>query len=132
MLSKNRLESFLQKGGGTDTIKLAKIAWLRFRWYIFEPKIPIWVKLGGSCNGIWSTYFKDIWYILWQFGIFCGILVYFVAIWYIFPVLVCCTKKNLAVLLRSTYGVRQIQAKSVIEKNAILSLHCLPFLESVQ
>jgi hypothetical protein len=26
------------------------------------------------------------------------LFVYFVAIWYIFPVLVCCTKKNLATL----------------------------------
>jgi hypothetical protein len=43
-----------------------------------------------------------IWYILWPilcpFGIFCGHLVYFVSIWYIFPVLVGCTKKNLAAL----------------------------------
>jgi phosphotransferase system glucose/maltose/N-acetylglucosamine-specific IIC component len=28
-------------------------------------------------------------------------LVYFVAIWYIFNVLICCTKKNLATLLRN-------------------------------
>jgi hypothetical protein len=26
-----------------------------------------------------------IWFILWLFGIFCGRLVYFVVIWYIFP-----------------------------------------------
>jgi hypothetical protein len=39
-------------------------------------------------------------------GLFCGHLVYFVAIWYIlwllgilFPVLMCCTKKNLATLI---------------------------------
>jgi hypothetical protein len=30
------------------------------------------------------AYFVAIWYILWQFGIFCGNLVYFVAIWYKF------------------------------------------------
>jgi hypothetical protein len=51
-----------------------------------------------------------IWYILWQFHLFYGHLVYFVVIsyilwpfgifWYICPVLVCCTKKNLATLLR--------------------------------
>jgi hypothetical protein len=34
------------------------------------------------------------WYILWTFGIFCGNL-----IWCIFPVLVFCTKKNLATLV---------------------------------
>jgi hypothetical protein len=33
------------------------------------------------------------------FGIFYGHLVHFVVIWYIFPVLVFCTKKNLATLL---------------------------------
>jgi hypothetical protein len=32
------------------------------------------------------------------FGIFCGR--FFMVIWYIFPALVCCTKKNLATLLR--------------------------------
>jgi hypothetical protein len=35
------------------------------RWYIFKPKIPIWVNFGGSCN--WGC-----WYISWPFGIFCG------------------------------------------------------------
>jgi hypothetical protein len=69
-------------------------------WHIFEPKIPIWVKFGGSynwrCMTIPSTYihigicrlfsiFVIIWYILWLFGIFS-------------PILVCCTKKNLATL----------------------------------
>jgi hypothetical protein len=34
-------------------------------------------------------YFKAIWNILRPFGIFYGRLVKFVAIWYIFPVLVC-------------------------------------------
>jgi hypothetical protein len=37
--------------------------------------------------------------ILWSFGIFCGHLVYFVVIWYMFHILVCATKKNLATLL---------------------------------
>jgi hypothetical protein len=52
------------------------------------------------------VYFVAIWYILWLFGIFCGHLVYFVANWYILwlfgihsPVLVFCTKKNLATLM---------------------------------
>jgi hypothetical protein len=34
-----------------------------------------------------------------DFSIFYGHLVYFVEIWYIFLVLVCCNKKNLATLL---------------------------------
>jgi hypothetical protein len=70
------------------------------RWYIFEPKTPTWVNFGGSCNG-------RCWYILWPFGpLHMGYLVHFVATWYnlwyfglFFPVLVCCTKKNLATLI---------------------------------
>jgi hypothetical protein len=45
----------------------------------FKPKFQIWVHFGGSCN-------VKFWCILWTFGIF-------------FPVLVCCTKKNLATQL---------------------------------
>jgi hypothetical protein len=37
-------------------------------------------------------------------GIFYGILVPFVVIWYIFPVLLCCTEKNLATLFPATIG----------------------------
>jgi hypothetical protein len=48
------------------------------RLYILKPKIPIWVNIGGSCSG-------TRWYMLWSFGQFSGYLVYFVAIWYIFP-----------------------------------------------
>jgi hypothetical protein len=62
------------------------------RWYIFKPKIPIWVNFGGSWNGI-------CWYILWPFSIFYGRFVYFVTIRYIrwsfgifFPVLVFCVR----------------------------------------
>jgi hypothetical protein len=63
------------------------------RWYIFKPKIPIWIDFGGSCNGrCWYilsplVYFTAIWYILWSFGIF---------YWFIFPR---CTKENLATLI---------------------------------
>jgi hypothetical protein len=46
------------------------------RWYVFEPKIRIWVNFGGSFDG-------RRWYILWPFGLFYGHLVYFMAIWYI-------------------------------------------------
>jgi hypothetical protein len=44
-------------------------------------------------------YFMDISNILLTFGIFSDNLVQFVFFWYIFPVLVSCTKKNLATLL---------------------------------
>jgi hypothetical protein len=48
------------------------------RWYIFKPKIPIWVNFGGPCVG-------RCWYILLTFGQFSRHLVYFMAIWYSFP-----------------------------------------------
>jgi hypothetical protein len=69
------------------------------RWFVFKPKIPILGKLGEFWRviameylGMFLTillfycywkYFMAIWYILWSFGIF-------------FPILVFCTKKNLA------------------------------------
>jgi hypothetical protein len=49
------------------------------RWYIFKPKILIWVNSEGSYNG-------TCWYIIWTFGIFFGRLVYFATIWYILRV----------------------------------------------
>jgi hypothetical protein len=56
------------------------------RWYISEPKIPIWVNFGGWCNGRCR-------YILWPFGLvyiqsfgaFYDHLVYFMVIWYAVP-----------------------------------------------
>jgi hypothetical protein len=43
--------------------------------------------------------FMSIWNILWTFGKFYDHSVHFVFIWYIFPVLVSCTMKNLATLV---------------------------------
>jgi hypothetical protein len=48
-------------------------------------------------------YFMTVWSILRPLEIFYGHLVYFVVIWYIFPVLVFCTKKNLATLIPLKY-----------------------------
>jgi hypothetical protein len=69
------------------------------RWFVFKPKIPIWVNFGGPKIG------KCL-YISWPFGIFYGHCGFFMTIWYIgcsfgalFPVLVSCTKKNLATLV---------------------------------
>jgi hypothetical protein len=42
------------------------------------------------------VYFTTIWYILWSLGIFHVYLVH------LFPIWVCCTKKNLATLMRTT------------------------------
>jgi hypothetical protein len=44
------------------------------RWYVFKPKILIWVYFGRPRNG-------KCWYILWPLGIHCGNRVYFMAIW---------------------------------------------------
>jgi hypothetical protein len=62
------------------------------RWYVFEPKIQFWVNFGGSVIED-LVHYVDIWSILQSLGIFYGHLVYFVVIWYIFPILVFCTKK---------------------------------------
>jgi hypothetical protein len=51
------------------------------RWFVFKPKIPIWVNFGGSC-------YEKSWFILWPFGLFYGHWKYFMAIWYIFGYLV--------------------------------------------
>jgi hypothetical protein len=49
------------------------------------------------------TNFMPIWSISLAFGIIYAHLVYFAAILYIFPVLVCCTKKNLATLAQTRF-----------------------------
>jgi hypothetical protein len=75
---------------------------------------------------IWSILrpfdiFLVIWYILWQlvkfcqsillpFDIICGSWLNVLVIWYIFPILVCCTKKNLATLVRKCFDVTRIQS----------------------
>jgi hypothetical protein len=41
-----------------------------------DQKRPVLVNFGKPWN-------ETFWYILWQFGVFCGYSVYFVAIWYI-------------------------------------------------
>jgi hypothetical protein len=68
------------------------------RWFVFKPKNP---NLGTFWRVLqWKVlaYFRTIWSILRPLEIFYGRLVYYVVIWYFFPVLVSCTKKNLATL----------------------------------
>jgi hypothetical protein len=48
--------------------------------------------------------FLEIWPILRSFGIFCGDSVYGVVFYILFPVLVCCTYKNLATLMTVSYS----------------------------
>jgi hypothetical protein len=52
------------------------------RWFIFNPKIPIWVNFGGPW--IEKCWYMDIGNIWRTFGIFHDCLLRFVFIWYIF------------------------------------------------
>jgi hypothetical protein len=61
------------------------------RWYIFRPKIPIWVNFGGPGHGKCR-------YILRPSGIFCDHLVIKWPFGIFSPVLVHCFTKNLATL----------------------------------
>jgi hypothetical protein len=55
-------------------MSICPVNWVA-RWYIFKPKILIWVNLGWSCNRrCWNIFwpfgrFYGLWYILWPFGI---------------------------------------------------------------
>jgi hypothetical protein len=62
------------------------MAQLVARWYIFIPKIQIWVNFGGPWNGKCYQYLMAILRIFYirQFGKFYGQVVYFVIVWYIF------------------------------------------------
>jgi hypothetical protein len=71
--------------------------------FISDQKIPIFENFGRYCNGRCC-------YILCPFGQFSGYSASFMATWYIFPrfgtffpVLVCCTEKNLATLMQSLF-----------------------------
>jgi hypothetical protein len=87
-----------------------------FRHFLHVNKQEVSCRTPGLPDGIFSNqkskfwsvllskvlmYFMDIWSILLSIVTFYGHLVYLVVIWYIFPVLVFCTKKNLATLPHS-------------------------------
>jgi hypothetical protein len=66
------------------------------RWYMFKPKIPVWVNFVVPWNEnswyiLWpfEICVMAVWYILWQFG-------NLVAIWYIFP--------RFGILCKGKYG----------------------------
>jgi hypothetical protein len=60
------------------------------RWFLFSPKLPIWVYFGGPWNGkcyifVHLEYFTAVVYLM-GIWLFCSRLVYFVSqIWYIVP-----------------------------------------------
>jgi hypothetical protein len=70
------------EAGLTDGTYIFKPKCFMAIWNLFRPFGTFYVwTFGIFCGNL--VYFVAIWYILWQFGIFCGNLVYFVASWYI-------------------------------------------------
>jgi hypothetical protein len=61
------------------------------RWFIFMPKVPIWVHYGGN----WYAKCWYIWNILRPLGVFNGRLVQFVVIAYIFSVFGMCGPRKI-------------------------------------
>jgi hypothetical protein len=61
-------------------------------------------KFGRALQWKMLVYFMNIWSILRPFDKFYGYLVYFVVNWYIYPVLVSFTKKNLATQCRTSFS----------------------------
>jgi hypothetical protein len=55
-----------------SNIQICRVA----RWFIFKPKITIWVNFRGLC-------YERCWNILWPFSLYYDHLIYFVVIWYI-------------------------------------------------
>jgi hypothetical protein len=79
------------------------------RWFILKPKNPNLGKFWSALDWKMRIYFMAICNISPTFGIFYDHMVHFVFIWYIFPVLVSCTKKNLATLFSwQSLGYRKV------------------------
>jgi hypothetical protein len=102
------------------------------RRYILKTKLPIWVNFGASCNERYWYILRTILlpfgilYIL-PFRIFYGHLVYCVVIWHIllslgdfFPVLVCCTKENLATLATSAAAAAAAPRQAIAKNKSCL------------
>jgi hypothetical protein len=88
------------------------------RWFVFKPKIPIWVNFGESCHG-------KSWYILWPFGLFNGYWKHFMAIWYIFPRFGILDQKSGNPACHSHLNIRQHLAKGIIFHALPCISHCL-------
>jgi uncharacterized membrane protein YczE len=71
------------------------------RWFVFKPKIPIWVNFGWPKIGM-LIYFLPTSNILQTFWIFFIIWCILCSFGTFFPVLVSCTEKNLAALAMTT------------------------------
>jgi hypothetical protein len=84
---------FVPRSKQKDGILRERIGGRVARWFVFQPKITIWVNFGGPY--IYRKMFIDfmaIWNILWRFGIFCDhLILHLVHFW----VLVSCTKRKI-------------------------------------
>jgi hypothetical protein len=69
------------------------------RWFLFKPKIPIWVDFGGP-------WIEKCWYILQEFGIFYDHSVHFEFIWYIFS--------GFGIMYQEKSGIPGTNAESLI------------------
>jgi hypothetical protein len=75
------------------------------RWFVFEPKIAVWVNFGRKM----LAYIMTIWNILRPFGVIygrfvinCDYLVYFFLLWYVLA------KKNLTTLIKNCFVVHSV------------------------
>jgi hypothetical protein len=97
------------------------------RWFVFKPKIQIWVNLRGSCDG-------RGWYILVTLGPFYSLLLYFMDIWYsgnlvyIFPFWYFVPRKIWATLSHTATGQFLISQKG---RNLTLGVNLAPGLNFV-
>jgi hypothetical protein len=94
------------------------------RWYIFKPKIPLWVNFGGSYNGRCC-------YMLSTFGLFYGqsvyfmpISIYFIVIWYIFPQFLYVVPRK---IWQPCFAFAMIQCRRFIGRIPIISVAILFF-----
>jgi hypothetical protein len=93
------------------------------RMVYFQTKNPILGKFWRELQWNMLVHFMDSWPISRPFEIFYWHLVYLVVIWYIVPVLVCCTKKNLA-----TPSLRVAKkCRKMLDKNLSSSSRCNDF-----
>jgi hypothetical protein len=67
-----------------SSLKNVSVSPMVARWFVFKPKMPIWVNFGGYCNGSCGSILWPFWSILRSLGTVGGHLVYFMVIWYIF------------------------------------------------
>jgi hypothetical protein len=76
---------------------------------------------------IFFEYFTALWYILWQFGIICGHLVYFSPFRYV------CSNKNLATLVESSFTTHKTTVSwcTSVNKSAAQEFLLVQFLPYV-